>query len=161
VRTDHHCFSMLAPSSDETLALRALVRTREDLVAARVPHAATTTGVAERTAQAMVAEIGIDITRFPTAGHLASWAGRCPGNDQSAGRRRSGRPRKGSKWLTTALQKAALAASRTKGSYLQARYRRLRPRIGHGRALGAVQHSILIDQLERVGQRVTLQSAAA
>src|SRR5581483_2712592 len=109
-----------------------------------VPLAATITGVAERTAQVMVAEIGTDMTRFPTAGHLSSWAGRCPGNNQSAGKRRSGRTRKGSKWLKIALDEAALAATRTKGSYLQAQYHRLRPRIGHSRALLAVQHSMLV-----------------
>ena len=78
-----------------------------------------------------------------TAGHLASWAGQCSGNDQSAGKRRSGRTRKGSKWLDEALKDAAMAAIRTNDSYLQAQYQRLRPRIGHGRALGAVKHSII------------------
>src|ERR1022692_834322 len=81
-----------------------------------------------------------DMSTFPSAGHLASWAGRCPGNDQSAGKRRSGRPRKGSKWLGIALGEAALAAIRTKNTYLAAQYQRLKPRIGHGRALGAVKH---------------------
>lgn len=106
--------------------------------------ASTIPGVARRTAEVLLAEIGTDMSRFPSAGHLASWAGQCPGNHQSAGRRRSGRTRNGSKWLGIALEEAALAATRSKGSYLEALYQRLRPRIGHGRALGAVKHSMLV-----------------
>ena len=97
----------------------------------------------QRTAELLIAEIGTDMSVFPTAGHLASWAGQCPGNDQSAGKRRSGRTRKGSKHLNAALKDAAMAATRTNGSYLQALYRRKSSQLGHARALGAVKHSML------------------
>ncbi len=104
----------------------------------------TIPGVQRRTAEVIVAEIGVDMTVFATDKQLASWAGMCPGNDQSAGKRRSGTTRKGSKWLDWALEEAAMSAIRTKDVYLAAQYARLRPRRGHKKALGAVKHSILI-----------------
>jgi hypothetical protein len=81
--------------------------------------------------EVIIAEIGVDMAIFPTDKQLASWAGMCPGNDQSAGRRRSGKTRHGSKWLDWALQEAAMAAIRTNDVYLAAQYARLRPRRGH------------------------------
>jgi transposase len=88
----------------------------------------TIPGVQRRTAEVILAEIGPDMTVFPTARHLASWAGQCPGNDRSAGKQRSGRTRKGSRWLNAALKDAAKAAIRTKNSYLRALYERQRSR---------------------------------
>ncbi len=111
--------------------------------AAAVELLCTIPGVQRRTAEVIVAEIGVDMSRFPTDRHLASWAGQCPGNDRSAGKRRSGKTRHGSKWLDSALTEAAMAATRTNDVYLAAQYQRLRPRRGHGRALGAVKHSII------------------
>jgi transposase len=97
----------------------------------------TMTGFQRRGAQCIIGEIGADMTRFATARHLASWAGRCPGNDKSAGKRRSGKTRDGSKWLDFALEEAAMAAIRVKGHYLEAQYRRLKPRRGHKKAPSA------------------------
>jgi len=82
----------------------------------------TIPGVKTRNAENILAEIGADMSVFPTAGHLASWGGQCPGNHQSAGKRRSGRPRQGSKWLNATLKDAAMGAIRTNDSYLQALY---------------------------------------
>jgi transposase len=103
----------------------------------------TIPGVKQRSAETIIAEIGTDMSMFPTAGHLVSWAGLCPGHNESAGKRRSGRTRKGSKWLRTGLLESALAAVRTKDSYLTAQYLRLKARRGHGRAAIVVCHSIL------------------
>jgi transposase len=104
----------------------------------------TIPGVGRRTAELLVAEIGTDMRRFPTAGHLASWAGICPGQHQSAGKSQGGRTRKGSPWLRGALVEAAQAAGRTKGTYLATQYHRLAARRGKKRAAVAVGHSILV-----------------
>jgi transposase len=104
----------------------------------------TIPGVQRRTAEVIIAETGGDMSAFPTAKHLASWAGFCPGNDESAGKRRSGKTRKGSKWLRANMIQAAKAASRTKDTYLAAQYQRLRARRGHAKATTAVAHSMLV-----------------
>jgi transposase len=104
----------------------------------------TLPGVGETVAQIIVAESGVDMTRFPTANHLASWAGMCPGNNESAGKRKSGKTTKGSRYLRAALVQAAWAATHQKGTYLAAQYKRLVRRMGKKKALVAVGHSILI-----------------
>lgn len=104
----------------------------------------TIPGVGRRTAQVLVAEIGLDMSRFPTARHLASWAGMCPGNNESAGKRKSGKTRKGDAWLRAALIEAAHASSRARNTYLGAQYHRLITRRGKKKAVVAVGHTILI-----------------
>jgi transposase len=104
----------------------------------------TIPGVNRRTAEVILAETGGDMRQFPSAAHLASWAGLCPGNNESAGKHHSGRTRKGSKWLRGALVEAAHAAARTKDTYLAAQYRRLGGRRNDKRAAVAVAHSILV-----------------
>jgi transposase len=104
----------------------------------------TIPGVGRAVAETLVAEVGADLTRFPSAKHVASWAGLCPGNHESAGKRRGGAIRKGSPWLRACLVQAAHAAARTKGTYLAAQYRRLAARRGRAKAAVAVAHSILI-----------------
>ena len=103
----------------------------------------TIPGVKKKTAEAIIAEIGVDMAQFPTAAHLASWAGMAPGNNESAGKRRSGRTTHGDKWLRTTLVEAAHGASKSKGTYFKAQYHRLAGRRGKKRALIAVGHSIL------------------
>lgn len=97
-----------------------------------------------RIAEIVAAELGLDVARFPTAGHLAAWAGLAPGNHESAGKRLSGKTRKGSPALRTALVEAAQAAARTTDTYLAAQYRRLASRRGQKRAAVAVAHTILV-----------------
>jgi transposase len=103
----------------------------------------TIPGISQHIAQVVLAEIGSNINRFPSARHLASWAGLCPGNNESAGKRYSGKTRKGSPYLRNALVEAAHAAVRTKQTYLAAQYRRLAARRGRKRALVALAHTML------------------
>jgi transposase len=103
----------------------------------------TIPGVSDTVAHVIVSEIGVDMSRFPTSGHLISWAGLCPRSDESAGKRRSTRVRKGAPWLKTTLVQAAWGASRKKGSYLRAQFHRIKSRRGVMKAILAVAASIL------------------
>jgi transposase len=103
----------------------------------------TIPGVGQRAAEILIAESGTDMSRFPSAKHLASWAGMCPGNHESGGKRLSGKTRKGSRWLRQILVEIAHVASKTKNTYLAAQYRRIAARRGKKRALIAVGHTIL------------------
>jgi transposase len=104
----------------------------------------TIPGIGRRIAEIFVAEVGVEMSRFPSAAHLAAWAGLAPGNNESAGKRRPAATRKGSPWLHTALVEAAQSAGRSKKTYLGAQFRRLLPRKGKKRAAVAVAHSILV-----------------
>ena len=138
--TAHHallCRAMLARIDQADATIDELTKQIEILLD---PHEAAVTllvgipGVSYRLAQVILAEIGTDMSRFPTPGHLASWAGMCPGNNESAHKHRSGRTRHGSIWLKIALVEAAHAAGRSKDTYLAAQYARIRGRRGPGRA---------------------------
>ena len=121
----------------------------------------TLPGVSDLTARVMVAEIGVDMTRFPTAAHLISWSGLCPRSDESAGKPRSTRVRKGAPWLKTALVTAAWAAVRVKDSYLQAQFHRLRSRRGAKKAILAVAASMLTAAYHMLKKGVEYQDLGA
>lgn len=121
----------------------------------------TLPGVKKNAAERIIAEIGVDMSRFPSDAHLSSWAGISPGNNESAGKRYSGRITPGNKWLKTCLTEAAWAASRTKKTYLKARYHRLAARRGKKRAIVAVGHTILIMTYHIIKEQSTYKELGA
>jgi transposase len=133
------------------------VRERLRPFEAELARLETIPGVARRGAEIILAEIGPEMSRFPTAAHLAAWAGMAPGNNESAGKRYSGKTRKGSPWLRTLLVEAGQAAGRTKDTYLAAQYRRLGARRGKKRAAAAVGHTILVIVYHLLKRRTTYQ----
>jgi transposase len=147
--TDHHAFlleRMLAHIEELEDDIEAISARVEEQIAPFEPAVQllrTIPGVERRSAEVIIAETGADMSRFPTAGHLASWAGVCPGQNESAGKRKSARTRKGSPWPRATLIESARAASRSRGTYLAERYRRLARRRGDKKATLAIAHEIL------------------
>ena len=121
----------------------------------------TIPGVHVHAAQVLIAECGLDMSRFPTVKHFTSWAGACPGHHESAGRRRSGRTRPGPRWLTDVLTECARAAVRTKGTYVAAHYVQLRGRRGEPIALGAIRHDLLVAYYHIVRDHVSYRDLGA
>lgn len=128
----------------------AIARLGRRIAAALAPHAEqvehlqSIPGVNQQAAETIIAEIGLDMDRFPSAGHLASWAGLCPGNQESAGKRQTGKTRPGNRWLKSVLAECGWGAGRARQTYLGAQYARLSQRRGRKKAALAVGHSILV-----------------
>ncbi|MFE7117206.1 IS110 family transposase [Streptomyces sp. NPDC057654] len=147
---DHHAFLARAMLDRVDACTAMETRLSERIGAQLAPFRrqvellVTIPGVSTRAAEVILAEIGDDIARFPSAADLASWAGVCPGNNESGGRTGPGKTRHGDPWLKAALGQAAVSAARTKDTYLAARYRRIVARRGKKRALVALEHSILV-----------------
>jgi transposase len=156
------------PQGIEAALARVGQRIREHIEASPDPFVAqagemlvTIPGIGEQVAQSLIAEIGVDMQRFPTDAHLASWCGLCPGNNESAGKRRSGKTTKGNPYVRTALVQAAWAASHTKNSYLSAQFHRLVKRLGRKKALVAVAHSIVVIVYHLLAQKSTYEDLGA
>jgi transposase len=147
--TPHHRF-LLRELMRELAFLEGQVARFEQEIARKMPPfewaaelLTTVPGVDRTAACALIAEIGCDMSRFPTSSHLASWAGLCPGNNESAGKRRSGKSHRGNRWIKGLMTEIAWAASRTKGTYCSSQYRRLAGHRGKKRALVAVANALL------------------
>lgn len=148
--TEHHRF-MLETLLDQVLFLEQQIKRLDQRIEeqmrpfeAQINRLDTIDGIDRRGSQNLLAELGPDMGQFPDADHVSSWAGMSPGNNESAGKRRSGKTPKGNKWLRRTLTQAAWAATRRKGGYLAAQYRRLSARRGKKRAIVALGHTILV-----------------
>lgn len=166
--TDHHRFMLrtLLTQLDFLTAQIEEVSARIKVISpspfeTAVRSLCTIPGVEQRTAEAVVAEIGWDMKQFPTAAHLASWAGVCPGNNQSASKTKSGKASNGNRWLKRALGNASWAAARKKTSYFHAQFHRLAPRRGKNRAAVALQHSMLVVAHSLLARATTYQDLGA
>lgn len=159
----HHRFLLAQHLSHIDYLDEAIARLDAEIAEKMRPFEATIAiwdtlpGINQRIAEIIIAEVGADLKPFEDAQHLASWAGMCPGNDQSGGKRRNAKTPKGSKWLRRALVEAAHGAARKKNSYFQAQYRRLVPRRGKQRAAVAVGHSLLVTGYFLVTRQRTYQ----
>lgn len=147
---EHHAFlcrlhlERIDQLSAAILELSTRIEEQMRPCARQIERLVTIPGAGQATAEVIIAETGGEMSRFRTTGHLASWAGVCPGHHESAGKRKSGKTRHGNRWLGGALGTAAMAVARTRDTtYLGARYQRLVPRLGKKKALVAVEHSIL------------------
>jgi len=145
----HHAFLVSQLLAHLDYLDESIATVSEEVEGRLAPYAAqlrqldTIPGINRRTAEVLIAEIGVDMSVFPSDRHLASWAGICPGNNESAGKHKSGTIRKGSRWLRMGLIEAAAAAVRTKDSALRARYLRVMRHRGHNKAVVAVAHAML------------------
>ncbi len=164
---DHHallCGMHLERVDDLEEDIKHLDVVIEELIEPLAHHRqrlCTIPGVATRTAEVILAEIGPDMGRFPTAAHLASWAGLCPGHKESAGKNRSGRTRPGNPWLRSALTQSAWAVARSRGTYLGARFHGIARRRGANKAAVAVAHSILVAAFHILRDEVDYQDLGA